>query len=283
MSSMRAEPYVTVVAWPSGRAVHEVLAALLPLTGSDMRTLELRAKGEPPLILGRFPPAVAARVLAGLIELGGDGFTVSMEQLAALGPSRKIRDMRVTDGGLALELWRGPPETLALDRIEILVRAHLSDKLQRSLGEPPGGAIRLPPSELGLSFASPRLVRVLGGRYYGMATASDPEPPEAVRTSDKLDIHTTDGRVLQIDGDKFGFRVLGDLRGHGDKANMDRTLELLGHIAPKAIVDPYFPLWRRPPGADRFRLPRMHVDNEDPRFAFYSRWTATLYRHLLHP
>lgn len=103
----------------------------------------------------------------------------------------------------------------------------------------------------------------------------------SIQTSDKLDIHTKDGKVYQIDGDKFGFQVLGDLRAHTDKANMDQMCELLSHIAPDEIVDPYFSLWKPPAGHHRLRLPEMRRNNEDPAFAFYSRWAALMYRYLM--
>lgn len=281
MRVARDEPYVTVLEWPSGHRLDDVLAVLAPLAGSDVRTLELRAKGELPLILGRFDARGAERLLARLFELGGDGFAVTMDQLVAVGPSEKIRDMRVDHGALAIDFWRGPSETVPLERIEILVRAHLNQGLAKALTK--RGADTMPPTAMGLgiAFTSVGLATRFDAAYRG-AAFSELDLKHQTRTSDKLDVHTTDGRVLQIDGDKFGFRVLGDLRGHGDKANMDRTLDLLSHLAPNAVVDPFFPLWRPPPGADRFRLPRMHINNEDPRFAFYSRWAATLYRHLMH-
>ena len=127
----------------------------------------------------------------------------------------------------------------------------------------------------------------MGGAFGpGPATAfsvpSDTPPPSRqVQTSDKLDVHTTDGSVFQIDGDKFGYSILGDLRGHSDRHNMDQMFELLAHLAPDAIVDPYFKLWTPPAGHHRLRLPDMKANNDDPAFAFYSRWVALLYRHLL--
>ena len=118
---------------------------------------------------------------------------------------------------------------------------------------------------------------------YGAAYALSDGPTVTHQTtqSDKLDVHTTDGRVFQVDGDKFGYRVLGDLRKHGDKANMDAMLELLSHLAPDEIVDPYYSLWSAPPGHDRLRLPMMKINNDDPRFAFYSRWVALMYRQIM--
>ena len=46
-------------------------------------------------------------------------------------------------------------------------------------------------------------------------------------------------------GNKFDFSILGDLKGYGDKANMDSLCELLCHLAPDEVVDDYFKLRRR--------------------------------------
>ena len=94
-------------------------------------------------------------------------------------------------------------------------------------------------------------------------------------------MHTADGRVFQIDGDKFGFAVLGDMKGHTDNENMDKMLELLDHLTPNAIVDQYFKLFKAPTGYKRLRLDNLSVNNDDPAFAFYSRWTALMYRHVM--
>ena len=52
-------------------------------------------------------------------------------------------------------------------------------------------------------------------------------------------------------------------------------------FTPEAVVDPYFTLWRPPPGVRRLRLPMMKINQDDPNFAFYSRWAALLYRHVM--
>ena len=63
--------------------------------------------------------------------------------------------------------------------------------------------------------------------------------------------------------------------------DMDAMLELLKHLAPDEIVDPYYSLWKAPPGYQRLKIEKMKINNDDPAFAFYSRWAALLYRHVL--
>lgn len=99
----------------------------------------------------------------------------------------------------------------------------------------------------------------------------------AVR-AELIDIHLADGRLLRIDGRRFGFRALGAMRGHGDAPNADALLDLLAHLAPAATVDVYFPLFRRGPAPERLRVV---APGDDPRFGFYTRWIALGYRRLL--
>ena len=51
--------------------------------------------------------------------------------------------------------------------------------------------------------------------------------PRRVISSHKLDIHSTAGAIFQVDGDKFGYGILGEMRGYSDKTNMDSMCELL--------------------------------------------------------
>ena len=48
-----------------------------------------------------------------------------------------------------------------------------------------------------------------------------------------------------------------------------------------AVVDAYYELWRPPPGFQKLRVPGMKGVRDDPSFAFYSRWAALTYRHVL--
>jgi hypothetical protein len=61
---------------------------------------------------------------------------------------------------------------------------------------------------------------------------------------------------------------------------MDKMLELLKHLAPTAVVDEYFRLWKEPPRFEKMRLPLMKINQEDHAFAFYSRWAGLMYEHL---
>lgn len=257
-------PFLSIVACPEGWQREDVARLLAGPGGMDQATLRMRLGREPPMVLERIEPAAARAMAEALRGHGGDAFTFTFDDLTRPGPTLKIRSMGVDEGRIDLELWQGLSTALPFNAVQVLVRAHLSERVT---------VRREPPKTM-------RLGRRL--RTWDMIKAEAEATVEKdVRTSDKLDLHTTDGSVYQVDGDRFSFEVLGDLRGHGDKANMDSLVELLAHLCPDAIVDEFFKLWRPPPGAQRLEVPHTRLDPEDATFEFYSRWAALTYRYLL--
>jgi hypothetical protein len=278
-------PFLSLIAWPEGHDRSEVVTLLAETTGLDARTLHVQVGHAPPRIVGQFDPDVAGRAIEAIREAGGDAFAPTLGDLAAFGETLKIRDLRLEDGVLVVDLWRGPTATIRREQVEILIRAHLTQTDTPEAGHLAASArrARLGSAGLGLGLGlglhgATGIAIPLGGGYLANVGAGR-EP--RLTTSDKLDVHTRDGRVYQIDGDKFGYRVLGELRGHSDRENMDRMTELLAHVAPDEIVDPYFSLWSPPIGYKRLQIPRQHINRDDPAFAFYSRWSALMYRHLI--
>ena len=266
--------FLSVIAWPDAtrrekEALLEEAGAADPGASRDIASMRNRVALQPPMVLGSIGRAPGLRLCDAIRARDGDAFCCSLSDLEALGPTLKIRDLELVDGDLGVTLWRGPETIIRRESVRCLVRAHLSESV----------VIRTPHnarvSQLHFVGHMPPSVR---DQFIRDATS------RRVRTSDKLDIHTDDGSVFQLDGDKFGYRVLGDMRGHSDKANMDRMFELLQHLAGQAIADMYFPLWKPPPGFDQLRIPHAKLNRDEPDFAFHSRWVARMYRHILdHP
>ena len=260
-------PFLTIVAWPEG-AGRDVLAQLLAdTTGRDFATMRLRLGQDPPMVIEQVPPAFAARAVASLIDLGGDAFTFRLAELEALGPTMPIRDLRIVSGAIEMDLRGGVSTTITRESIQILVRAQITRTVTR----------REAPRFGSMSGLMSMRMRGMAARRAAIESAVTKD----VETTEKLDIHTTDGSVYQIDGRRFGYRALGDLRGYSDKTNMDKMCELLSHLAPDEVVDTYFGLWHAPVGYRRLAVPNRKANRDDPEFAFYSRWSALVYRHVL--
>ena len=285
-------PFLTVVKWPQGWSREDVARLLFEASGLDELTLRLRLGVAPPTIVGTLASVDARGAVNALVKNRGDAFTATLDELAALGPTLKIKDLRLEHGIIVVDLWRGPSKTIQREDVQILVRAQLHSIQNKRYLPPSILSTRVYPGGVGIGSAgtgasAPLLLGAyglavgFGAAYSAESLTGFAGAVHNVKTSDKLDIHTKDGKVYQIDGDKFGYSALGELRGHSDKANMDAMCELLAHVAPDEIVDPYFPLWTPPPGHQRLRLKNMKINNDDPAFAFYSRWAALLYRHVL--
>ncbi|MCZ6836028.1 MAG: hypothetical protein O7G85_09670 [Planctomycetota bacterium] len=281
--------YLTLITSPASLSRKELAGLLHSEAGMDARTIEMRLGRTPPCILGLYDPRQCLAATRTILNQGGDAFSCSMDDISSLGPTHKIRDFELKQDGIHVTLWRAGVEIINPDDLHILIRAKLSEQKTTS----PSTAIDAPHwivsgnrRHTGISSAQLGAGFGLGGAYglalsvYRMQGMSDYANEKTMKTSDKLDLHLKDGRVFQIDGDKFGFGILGEQRGLSDNENIDKMCELLAHLAPEAIVDPYFSLWKPPARHQQLRLPGMKINNEEPAFAFYSRWAALMYRHV---
>ncbi len=288
MRPSRQHRFVSVIAWPRGTTRDDHALILADALGSDFETQRLRAGQTLPGVVGWHPADAARRAVKAIRRHGGDAIGPSLADLEALGQTLKIRDMRLDGDGFAVDLWRGPMTRLRFADIDVIVRAQLSERkatptaspMLESLGRmghmPAGGAWGGLGS-YGMAAAFAAEYGVVGG------SAGSARRESAVRVSNKLDIHVRQGMVFQIDADKFAFGVLGDSRGQGDKFNTDALCELIAHVAPHAVVDPFYSLWKPPSQAGSLALRGSRLEREDLNFAFYSRWMALIYRHMADP
>ncbi|MBL8746415.1 MAG: hypothetical protein JNK58_08680 [Phycisphaerae bacterium] len=271
--------FVSLISPPPGHDAAAAIERMRPCLGAAAGGVANRF-GIPPCIVAVTPDAKAAEDAVNLItSLGGDAFAPSSADILALGPTLKVKHLERSDNGsLHADLWRGGSITFEPASIQILVRA--------SLGKRPAGFGTPDADHLAQIGATGALVLdvALGGDGLGYAGRLGPSPPPPLRPtnipSEKLDVHLATGQVLQIDGDKFGFQILGVLRRQSDKANIDEMIELFRHLADHLILDTYFPTFKPPKDVDRIRLPNARLNNDHPIFAFYSRWAALMYRHV---
>jgi hypothetical protein len=280
-----ASNFLTVIAWPRGGAEHAI-ASLSKAIGTDVPTLRFAAARSTPSIIATLPADACEAGRRAIHAAGGDAMCVSLAELESFGDTRKIRSIAVRPGRLDLVLWRGESrhEQVSLASIDVVVRATIKRVGRRSFDTAGGDGINVAPL--------PRSLRRSGFGFLDSAperpewsdlatTGGMPVPAKQIDLSEKLDMHAADGRVYQVDGDKFAFAVLGDLRAPSDRPNMDALCDLLAHLAPHAAIDRYFELFRAPPEFERLRVARAAINADDPAFAFYSRWTAVITRRLL--
>lgn len=277
--------FLTVIAWPDGFSRAQCAELVSQAAGLDQPTALLKTGMTAPLIFGELDIESARAAVETVIARGGEAFAPTMSDIESLGATLKIRNLTRDGTDFLAEMWRDQPQTIHGRDIQVVIRARLSqvDRPRAEQGRDPSRFVPI-------SFAE-RLTPAASFGAYGalglaIAVYADYDIPSmiaaapATHTSHKIDLHTADGRVFQIDADKFAFEVLGDYRGSSDLVNTDRLCELFAILAPEAVVDPYFKLFKPPPEHRRMRLPMMRLNDDDPAFAFYSRWAALMYRHL---
>lgn len=272
--------FVSLITPPTGLDAAAACGVMAPFLGTVVDVGPNRF-GVPPCIVASTLDAHAAEAaVRAICSMGGDAFAPSLADIAALGATMKIKHLELPgDGTLRAEFWRSERVTFDAASVQVLVRASLG-KRPAGLGNAEAEPI-VDVARAGLVLAD--IMLDTPGVWCPTAVDSTPAPPlrPTAIISEKLDIHLSSGQVLQIDGDKFGFRVLGSLRGHSDKANIDAMIELLRHLSDKAVLDSFFGNFKPPPGINRLRLPDTRLNNDHPAFAFYSRWVALMYRHVM--
>lgn len=268
MANQGQEAFCTLITPPEGVAVDEFVRSLASEGLSDEPTLRHAMTRVPPLILAQSTPEISARCVGKIVDGGGDALSVTLRDLERLGGSIRVKGIRVQEDSLELELWRGPTAIVPTNRIDVFVLAH-------STGSEITGRKPLTSQEGGYARSS------TGGIGQLRLPVDSSAPETRIVAKNVLDIHTSNGSVFQIDGDKFGFDVLGDLRTQGDRQNLGRLYDMLRHLAPHAVGDTYYTQFKPPSAVKRLRLPGMQINDEKPPFAFYSRWVTLVYRHVM--
>jgi hypothetical protein len=281
------DAFLSIIAWPGPERREQAIKNMAAASGLDEPSLRLHARQHPPCVFGRLPAATARAAAKALIDSGGDAFTPTLADIEALGMTRKIKDVRLGMHGIEVDLWRGSGEVIDPAHIDVIIRAQMSETTPKTISNASAGDLVAPATTLamgairfGLGGSFGMAVHLQATRRLGDWAILDP----TTVVSHKLDLHVLrpDGwcGVYQIDGDKFGFHILGDCKGQSDNINIDRMCELFTTLNPNAVVDPFYRLWRAPAGYTQIRLPMMAVNRDEPAFAFYSRWAALMYRYL---
>lgn len=274
--------YLTVVSPAPGSgaaAVRDFVPLLREVMGVELDRWWSRFVLPLPAIVGLVPRLMADEAVRRIVESGGDAFAPTIEEIEGLGPTLKIKRLVIEEGPVLIaEMWRGGSfEILHPGQVLALVLGGIPDRKVK----PRPSAISIEPDEM----MERAMLPVELGVLRGMQRAADlfgrvPKWDVEAEVSFKLDLHTLDGRVFQIDGDKFNFDVLGQGRAPSDRLNSRALADLLAHLCPGAVLDDYFRDFKAPMGAQRVRLPMMTMNNDDPEFAFYSRWAGLMYRHV---
>jgi hypothetical protein len=274
--------YVSVIAWPELMPEEDRIGLIEQAIGLDRFLSEQAVRRSVPSVLRRMDLPDARDALA----------TLRRASAVAFGPKQSAFDERadfhaakrlISGSGTSFlaEAWRGDPVVFDAANIAVLIRASLRTTEMRAVDQ--GG----PGVATSLINTSGRHLRDVASDIADEVEQVSAARQTRVNLTEVLDIHLADGSRIRLNGDKFGFDVLGDKRGYTDKQNMDKLAVLLSERAPQAVVDLNFRSFRVP--ADiQTHLARSHRGRvrkrvETPAFEFYSVWAALMYRHLATP
>ena len=259
--------YLSILRWPDESTDASNAAALAVALGIGPRPAARAVAPPPPAIVARIPAEVAPRALNALRGGGVVAIAPTLDDLAAAPPARKVKALTPAEGApepmYLAEFWTGDAAGFRARDIAIMIRARLDDAPRRLAPAP---------------------------------TPSRPDaatpPSEPIRTArpitEVLDLVLTGGDRLRIDGDKFGFAVLGPDRALSNVECMDRLAVRLAGEAPDALIDTAFGAFKVPGGVvNEFdaasRRSRERLRGDTPAFDFYSAWIVLALRELAHP
>ncbi len=253
------------------------------LPSKEKASIRLQCKVMPPCILFLLPIQEALVAAQALQSIGCSAFAPTPDDLLALGPTMKVKDISLTFDGVAFDLWRDPRHVIDPDDIDVIIRAKMSEdvKQQTSVeGSFLHGRDDVRSPAMALAWGVGGAYGLAVGMYSPAFSTTPPPPTITPRIEAKLDIHTKSGTVYQVDGNKFGFEILGADRGYADAVNIDRLCEYIIKLTTNAVLDPYFKFFKPPVDHTNLKIPNRAVNQDNPAFAFYSRWITLGYRYL---
>ena len=278
--------YVSILSWPGDMPDAQRLEALVAATGLDPHTAKQRlARGTPQVTMSIEAP-LAAAVVSALTSSGVLAFAPTDEDLAAVPPPLRVKRLVRPEGTplpmYLAELWKGDPEGLRCDQVELLVRARVDQSTVRTIiGADPAGFSLLHPSHFGVGptsvMAAAAGMDLHGGLPAVRTTTSSHESRHLV------DLFTRDGRRLRCDSAKFNFDVLGKDRGISDLQSTERLALRLAEECQNAQIDTGFRDFRC--GGDIIASTSRSLGgativkrDESPVFEFYSAWSYCLHK-----
>ncbi|MBC23354.1 MAG: hypothetical protein CMJ32_05490 [Phycisphaerae bacterium] len=283
---MNSRRFLTIIKRADNQAPAEMAKLLEQACGFDIETAILKANMEPPSIFSLKDGMNALDFIRKLNDMGGQAFECTLRDIESLGRTRMIRSIDILDGRLELDMWREDPVSIQREEVRLICHGRIrNERRMHGMATKSRPRVHQGPSLVASALASAIPLGIAATLYARREVGRDSSGTGLASTtrmfSDKIDIITRQGDVFQVDANRFNFDVLGDLKGLTDQENVLKLCDLLSHVTPNEIMDPYFPLWIPPAGYHLIHLDGMKTAKEYPAFAFYSRWSWLMYRHML--
>ncbi len=265
---------LSILAWPDGATRDDRIEALVASAGIEPYDARLAAAKDAPCIVGLIDEATAGHVTGALAGYGVTCFAPTAATIRSIPPTLFARRIeRQTGGsgqGFKIETWSNQRASISGRDIYLIVRAKLR---KRGLGPER--------TEVDINYYG-----AAAGPGPGMVTVSEHskrDPRTSIR--DILEVYDRRGARFRVDGSKFNFDVLGEMRGHSDNENADRVALMVAGTNPDALVDMAFTEFSCGPQlAKRFLEPLTGPDRMrfelDPTFELYSKWCFLMHKAM---
>lgn len=280
--SVTERAYLSIIEWPEAFTEERRVEAIVAAAAVDPGQAALAVKQKSPMVAHLINVLDRAPILQHLREQGVLAIAPTRAELARMPApihAKRLAEAMGSDGRLYMvEPWRGESEGLRTGDIRLLVRASVRKAAPAARPDRYGN---LPNTASGLECGDGGFA---AAALSGSMTGEGSDRSAKLRTTELLDIYTADKRRIRINGDKFGFDVLGTDRSYTDRHNLDELTIRLAERAPNAYIDQGFARFRPPP--DVRAQSHLAAGDAAPRadlapFDFYSPWFALVYAAML--
>lgn len=280
--------YLVICDWGDVLEARDRVRILAAAAGLDPQVTLTRAGRGAPLVISRLDPEVAPAVIDSLREHGVTANAPTGYCLRALSDPLTIKGMDGERAGWKLTFRESPiTATLRPESLRLIIRAELGTRRGGTRSTTKPGQLSDTATiaiDLAAEIATDLLLdvphastRLPGSLDLDPATAA-PSPKLTAKTRHIIDLWTNDAQRFRIDADRFAWQVLGNDRGHSDRANAAAMIDMLSDAAPNAIIDGGFERFSiADPAAEKLFSRPAPGGKPDPAFEFYSRWAWVFY------
>ena len=269
---LKNKKYLGVLILPNTADLTNIAHHVSGITGLDAKNIKNRLLGGAPAILGSVTSSAATHAVKWMHAHGIESGTTSDQEIKDQGTPLVVRDIEVKEGELGIKPLRGEKFSIRFNSVRTIVYGNLGLPKPQSKSD---RTSHIENKAWELPLATPITGHVISRQNINSAKAKS-NASKSLRQI--IDLHCyQDGewKLLRIDGNKQGWRHLGNARGYSDLINAKKTLELFSIILSSATCDECFREFVPP------KESRMQIHKETPReiraFDFYSRWIARMH------
>ena len=269
--------YLSMILKDPKRDDAELAEVLAEATGKPTIDLLRNLRRVLPAILAEIPVAATPGALAAAERLGGEACAPSLVDLQVHGEVILTKHLTPGSDYFGVEPWRGEAFVVKPSDLRSIVFGVIMEGSQARQQTTGGEVSTMGNLGLQATVGGP----VVESRDLGRSISAGNKNAKAKGSRVVIDLHFTGSsprRIVRIDGNKQGWRFLGEARAHTDIANGAKAMVMFQSLAPHATPDECFSQFNCPVSSRRLKVPG--IPPEIREFDFYSRWIGHIHRVL---